>query len=304
MRTCTPLLLTLAGCAGVGTGSNLPSGVEAVSLLGGDLWRLEPTGQHRDHYEAELAAAQTRWEEAGLEQDAVWVGRNLAYLGRYQDSIEWYSDRLRDFPLSARLLRHRGHRYLSTRQVDLAIADLARAWSLLEGTQDQVEPDGAPNQYGIPRSTTHTNVLYHLGLAHYVKQDWTAAAASYDACLARCTNDDMRVATMNWLVHALRRAGRGQEAAEVLAQVSGHMEVLENHVYYRLLLLQKGEMIPDDVLGRPQDGVQDATALYGISAWSYCNGNHTRASALWRATVDRTPWNAFGHLCAEAELAR
>jgi len=298
------LLLALPGCAGLGAGSHLPPGAEAVSFLGEDLQRLAPSGERRAHYEAELAASRARWQEAGLELDAVWVGRNLAYLGRYQDSIEWYTDRLLDFPASARLLRHRGHRYLSTRQVDLAIADLDRAWSLLEGTQDQVEPDGAPNRYGIPRSTTHTNVLYHLGLAHYVKGDWSAAAATYHECLARCTNDDMRVATMNWLVHALRRAGRGPEAAQVLAQVGRDMEVLENHVYYRLLLLQKGEMIPDEVLGGPQDGVRDATALYGISAWSYCNGNRTRAETLWRATVDRTPWNAFGHLCAEAELAR
>jgi len=303
MRACTLLLLTLAGCAGVAVNPGRSS-AEARSFLGEDLPRLELEGEPRTHYEAELAAARERWAVTGVEDDAIWVGRHLAYLGRYRDAIEWYGDRLRDFPHSARLRRHRGHRFLSVRRPVQAQADLEAAWALLEGTPDQVEPDGAPNRYGIPRSTTHTNVLYHLGLAHYLQQDWDSAARVFDACRARCANDDMLVATLNWQVHSLRRAGRHADARVLLEGVHERMEVLENEAYLQLLLLQKGQRIPDEVLGARRDGVQNATSLYGIATWSFCNGNQARAEALWRAIVDRTPWNAFGHLCAEAELAR
>ena len=301
------LLSVLAGCGALapsmGPMDLFPE--EARSFSGQPLERIVPAdGGKAKELEDKLAAARARWEEHGREEDAIWVGRQLAYLGRYQLAIEWYTDRLRDFPASARLRRHRGHRFLSTRQIDNAVEDLREAWELLRGTEDRVEPDGAPNKYDLPRSTTHTNVLYHLGLAYYLRGDWATAATVFDACRTRCTNDDMLVATLNWLVHSLRRDGRHQAAREHLKVVQREMNVIENHAYHRLLLLQKGLMIPDDVLGSRGDGVQDATALYGIATWSLCNGNTARAKALWRAIVDRTPWNAFGHLCAEAELAR
>lgn len=304
MRTCTVLLLGLAGCICVPPGLGSHQGIEAASLLGGALSRIAPTGARLEHYRAELEESRSRWEEAGLEEDAIWVGRHLGYLGRYREAIAWYTRRLADFPLSARLLRHRGHRYLSTRQVGRAVVDLGQAWDLLEGSQDEVEPDGAPNEYGLPRSTTHTNVLYHLGLGHYLRGEWSTSAAVFEECLLRCTNDDMRVAAMNWLVHSLRRDGRHAEARELLAGMTRHMEVLENDTYHRLLLLQKGELISNDVVRHSGEGVLNATALYGVATWSLCNGNGERARALWQEIVERTPWNAFGHLCAEADLAR
>ena len=304
MRTCITLLLALASCTCLQPGQGSRGGVESTSLLGQPLPRITPEEERLKHYEAELGESRARWEGSRLEEEAVWVGRNLAYLGRYQEAIRWYSRRLVDFPLSARLLRHRGHRYLSTRQVERAIADLAKAWDLLEGSQDEVEPDGAPNRYGLPRSTTHTNVLYHLGLAHYLQGEWSTSAAVFEECLARCTNDDMRVATMNWLVHGLRRDGRHAEARGILEGVTRHMEVLENDTYHRLLLLQKGELVADDVTRDSGDGVLNATALYGIATWSLCNGNVERARTLWQGIVEGTPWNAFGHLCAESDLAR
>lgn len=302
LPTCVVPLLV--GCAGTITEPGLPKGIEARALTGEFLPRLEPPEEVRTLYEAELAAARARWNDTGSEDDAVWVGRHLAYLGRYRDAIEWYTDRLRDFPDSARLRRHRGHRYLTTRQLGPAREDLERAWELLEGSEDRVEPDGAPNRYGIPRSTMHTNVLYHLGLVHYVEARWQRAAETFGDCVDRSPNDDMRVAALNWRVHALRRMGRHARARSELERVTWDLGVIENHTYHRLLLLQKGELTPDEVLPVPGDRVQDATALYGVATWSWCNGNRERARALWRKVVDRTPWNAFGHLAAEAELAR
>ena len=44
---------------------------------------------------------------------------------------------------------------------------------------DEIEPDGAPNKYGKPRSTSHSNIWYHLALAHFVRGDYAKAAEFY-----------------------------------------------------------------------------------------------------------------------------
>ncbi|MCA9299888.1 MAG: tetratricopeptide repeat protein, partial [Phycisphaerales bacterium] len=80
------------------------------------------------------------------EMATIWLGRRLAYLGRYDEAIRTFTAGLEDHPDSYRLLRHRGHRYLTTRRFDEAVADLERARGLIEGVPDAVEPDGAPNE--------------------------------------------------------------------------------------------------------------------------------------------------------------
>jgi len=93
--------------------------------------------------EARLNEARLRYEaEPNNPEATIWLGRRLAYLGRFVDAIEVYSAGIKKFPRDARLYRHRGHRYLTLRQLDLAIADLQKAASLIKGLPDEVEPDG------------------------------------------------------------------------------------------------------------------------------------------------------------------
>ena len=293
--------LALAACRSAAVA---PSDVEATSQRGVELQRIAPEGERLAQLEAELAAARERWGREGSEQAAVWVGRRLAYLGRYRASIDWYTRRLLDFPDSFRLRRHRGHRFISVRALEAATADLAEAWALCAHLPDEVEPDGAPNRYGIPRGTTQTSILYHLALAAYLRGEFSEAARVWRECLARCPNDDMRVATLNWLVHALRRDGREAQARAALEGVGREMAVIENFAYHRILLLQRGWLSTDDLLAEGEDGVQNATAAYGLANWSLCNGNEQGALALMERIVASTPWNAFGHMAAEADLAR
>jgi len=290
------LLPFLGACAGT---------IEARALDGTPLERIAPSGERLEHYRAELTAARERWRSTASEDDAVWVGRHLGYLGRYREAIDWYGARLEDFPRSAKLLRHRGHRLLSVREFERAAADLERAWGLVAGLPDEVEPDGAPNALGIPRSTLKTNVLYHLALARWLQGDFARAEAVWRECNALSPNDDAVVSALNWHVHALRRLGREREARAALAPVLPEMDVVENHAYHRILLLQKGLLEAGDVLDASgEDGVQDATAAYGVSLWHLANGERAAAEELWRRMVKETPWNAFGHIGAEAELAR
>lgn len=300
-----PRLLLLSLCLLVGcAGPRAKGPVEARSLLGGDLHRLEPSGEGRARLEEELAQDRARFEATGSEDDAIWVGRRLAYLGRVQEAVDWYSARLAERPDSARLRRHRGHRLITLRRFRDAELDLRRAWDLCRDTPDEVEPDGVPNAAGVPVSTTHTNVLYHLALALYLQGDFEGSLEFWRTGYERSPNADMRVAFANWWVLALRRAGRDDEARELMARVDTDAKLLENAAYSDLLLLYRGERTPLDLLPEPGAGVDDATLAYGVGAWSWCEGDQDSARALWQGVVDHTLWNAFGHVAAEAELAR
>ncbi|MFM9994499.1 MAG: hypothetical protein ACKVU4_01720 [Phycisphaerales bacterium] len=250
--------------------------------------------------------------DPGNEDAAIWHGRRLAYLGRYTEAIGVYSDALRLHPNSFRLLRHRGHRFITVRELDLAIADLDRAAILIEGVPDEVEPDGAPNAQNKPRSTSHSNIWYHLALAHYLKGDFARAADAWARCMEFSRgNDDMLVATSYWLYLSLRRAGRTDGAGRVLEPIRAGMDVIENHAYHRLLLLYKGELTEDQVRGTAGDGpgetaVADATVGYGLAVWRLIRGDRAGARVAFERVLNAGGSNraAFGFIAAEAELAR
>jgi tetratricopeptide (TPR) repeat protein len=236
----------------------------------------------------------------------IWVGRRIAYLGRYREAVEHYGAAIAEHPQEARLYRHRGHRYLTLRLLAEAEADLERAAELIAGRPDEVEPDGLPNAAGIPTSTLATNVWYHLGLARYLQGDFAAAAEAYRRCLGASNHPDNRVAASYWLYLALRRAGREQEAAAVLGPIDPAMELLENHAYHRLLLVFAGRLKAEELLreARAEDGLGFATTAYGVAAWHLLSGATERGEKLLQEIVAGSEWPAFGHLAAEADLAR
>lgn len=85
----------------------------------------------------------------------------MAYLGDYKRAIEIFTEGINKFPEDSRFLRHRAHRYISTRQLDNAIADFEKAVILIKDTEDVIEPDGVPNRLNQPVSSLHTNIYYH-----------------------------------------------------------------------------------------------------------------------------------------------
>jgi tetratricopeptide (TPR) repeat protein len=300
------LLLATAGC-GVppAPASPVRAAAEAVSLLGEPLHRPALAPETRARLERDLAEARAAHERDPGDADAIiWLGRRLAYLGRYREAVEVFGEGARRHPADARMLRHRGHRHITLRQFDLAVADLERATELVRGRPDEVEPDGAPNRYNIPTSTLHSNIWYHLGLAHYLRGDWERALAAYRECVRVSDNDDMRVATADWLYMTLRRMGRDAEAAEVLRPIRREMRILENHAYHRRLLMYRGELPPDSLLAPDADALQMATQGYGVGNWYLYNGRPERAREVFRAVLSHGNWPAFGHIAAETELRR
>ncbi len=278
---------------------------EAVSFLGRQLYPLDLTDEQREPLEANLAEARKNFEAHPDDAEAlIWLGRRTAYLGRYGESIGIFTQGAERFPHDPRFLRHRGHRYISIRKLDEAIADLSRAAELMRDQPDEIEPDGIPNARNQPTSTTHSNVWYHLGLAQYLRGDYRPAVASYRNCLSVSRNDDMRVASKYWLYMALRRQGEESEAEKLLPDVHAELDIIENHTYLNLLLLFKGEREPGEVFGEGPDALASATAGYGVGNWHRFNGREEAAFEVFERVVQGEQWAAFGFLAAEAELAR
>ena len=282
--------------------------VEATSLLGEALYRNVPSGEARTRAEQQLAEARSAWQRTPENADSIiWYGRRTAYLGRFNDAIGIYTDGIAKHPADARMYRHRGHRYLSTRKLDLAIRDFEKAASLVRGKPDQVEPDGQPNARNIPTSTLQSNIWYHLGLGYYLTGDFANALRAYREDMKVSTNPDMQVATSHWLYMTLRRMGRDAEAARVLAPISRDMDIIENGSYHRLLLLYKGELQPTDLLKNfGADGnLEDITTAYGVGNWHLYNGRRAEAEAIFNRILQaKTQWASFGYLSAEAEVKR
>jgi tetratricopeptide (TPR) repeat protein len=281
---------------------------QGVSLLGKPLIAPALPDDVRQRRERDLETAQFEYDRDPHNEEAIiWLGRRQAYLGRYDEAINTFSNGLAIHPDSYRLLRHRGHRYITLRTFDLAHADLSRAAGLIRGVPDEVEPDGQPNAQNVPTSTSHTNIFYHLGLASYLRGDFPGAAAAYKHCLSFAKNDDMRIATLYWHYLTLRRFEQDEDAQRILDSVSPDMNVIENRSYHRLLLMYKGELSPDDAV-KPSDDNQPldidlATTGYAAGMWHLLRGERDKAKEHFRRIVDQTNWAAFGHIAAEVELA-
>jgi len=290
------------------------SGVQAqtapqgTSLLGKPLIPAAPADAARERLDANLAAAREQYNKNPNDADAIiWVGRRLAYLGRYRDAIATFTEGIQKHPTDARMYRHRGHRYLTVRELDKATADFSKAAELIAGKPDEIEPDGQPNAKNIPTSTLNTNIFYHLGLAHYLRGEFEPALKAYRECLRFSKNPDMLVATTHWLYMTLRRLDRPGEARQALEPISADMEIIENTSYHRLLMLYKGTEKADALASSLAAGSLDAVTIgYGLGNWHLYNGRRDQAMTTFRQIVEgnEAQWPAFGYLAAEAELAR
>lgn len=300
------LLLVLLALGGGTQETRTP---EATSLLGKPLFAPSIPIERTAALEKDLAAAQAALDkEPGSADAIIWVGRRTAYLGRYRDAIAVFTTGISKHPSDARMLRHRGHRYITTRQFDNAVVDLTKAAALVKGRPDEVEPDGQPNARNTPTSTLKTNIYYHLGLAHYVNGDFARAADAYRLCMEHSKNADMQVATAHWQYMTLRRLGREQEAAAVLVPVTADMAIIENASYHRLLMLYKGATDAAALLAASRAESLDAVTIgYGVANWHLYNGRKEEARTILTEITDKyrsTQWAGFGYVAAEADLAR
>jgi tetratricopeptide (TPR) repeat protein len=304
----------------------LPPGAQARSLLGDTLYPPPVAEGKREEMEQQLREARARWLAAPDDADAlIWYGRRLAYLGRFVEAVELFTEGIQRHPDDARMWRWRGHRFITLRQFERAVADLTRASQLIAGRPDEVEPSGMPNARGIDLDTLHENVWYHLALARFLLGDFEGALADWERCRGTVRNDDGRAMCAYWIASAAGRAasiaqakGVPDRATALLAQgtaalrdIRPDMDIVEYHGYHRLALAWAGLLQPDELVrelrAQDQDAVDFATVAFGVAHWHLCRGETEDAEVARRLFEEISrgeSWHAFGHIAAEVELAR
>ncbi len=285
-------------------------GFEAISLFGEELERSVISAERRRVLEGDLAAARRALADRPGDVDShIWVGRRLGYLGRYREAVDVLTAAHARFPQDYRVLRHRGHRNITLRRLDAAVEDLSQAAGLARGKRDAVEADGAPNEWGIPRSTDQSNIYYHLGLGHYLRGEWAEAERVFVECLEfAAVNDDMLVATVYWLSNSAARArgvGAGMEQAR---RVHAEMSVIENFAYHRVLMSRAAgtseELLVEIEMESGVGSTEWVSAAYGVSVSQEMSGDLAGAQELRERILETGNWAAFGYIAAEADLAR
>ena len=283
--------------------------VEAIAFTGKRLFPIAEslTIQHKKDSLLQIAAQNYASNPADLD-NIVWYGRRTAYLSHYQKAIEIYTKGLAKFPNSAELYRHRGHRYISTRQLDKAIADFEKAADLAKDRPIEIEPDGIPNKLNHPLSSLQFNIYYHWALAYYLKGNFEKAADLYEKCMEYSTNPDLLTATTDWLYMAYKRMGEATKANALLKNITSDIEIIENTSYFNRLLMYKGLKKPEDLVDFNQASFDNqldvVTQAYGLGNWYFYNREIEKAKAIFEKILATDHWSAFGYIAAEAEISR
>ena len=78
-------------------------------------------------FEANMRSAEKKYKADSInDEQIIWYGRRLAYLGNYKEAIAIYTKGITLHPDNPRFYRHRAHRYITLRCFDNAIAILKR----------------------------------------------------------------------------------------------------------------------------------------------------------------------------------
>jgi tetratricopeptide (TPR) repeat protein len=277
---------------------------EATSLSGTPLFVTAIPNQQK--LQADLVQAEKALAANPKDAEAIiWVGRRLGYLWRFNDAIAMFTKGIARYPDNPKFYRHRGHRYITIRQFARAQADFEKAAQLIKGQPDEIEPDGAPNPAGKPRSTLQFNIWYHLGLAYYLQGNYARAYDAYVECMKVSNNDDSVTATSDWMWMTLMRLNRKADAAKVLERITPKMDILENGSYHRRLLMYKGVEKPEALLDTAKaDDTTIATQGYGVGNYYFVTGNTAKAREVFQKVTSGGGWNAFGFIAAEADLQK
>lgn len=293
------ILMTTSSCKQKALQESDYSEPAAFSLLGDPLYAVPPPDNILRQLEEKEASYRA---EPDNPENIIWYGRFLAYAGRYRDAISIFSEGIEKFPEDARFYRHRGHRYITIRSFADAVKDLEKASILIEGRENQIEPDGLPNARGVPVSTLHGNIWYHLGLTYYLQGDYTRAFSAFINCLRSGDNDDNLVSATHWIYTTSCRINRQNDLERVLNRIEMNMDILENFSYHQLCLLYKGNLTVEETRSGIGEGPARDAVDYGIARWYACQDQEDKCQELLEEILTREGWASFGYIAAEADI--
>ena len=294
-------LISLESCKIEST--RLKSNVQTVTLLGDTLYTSKSASEIalQNYREAEI-----RYNNMPSNADSIiWFGRRTAYLGKFQEAIKIYSIGIEKHPKDPRMYRHRGHRYISTRQYDKAIDDFKKAVDLIKDIEDKVEPDGLPNTRNIPLSTLHGNIWYHLGLAYYLKNDMEKALESYNNRSVTEKYPDNLVSGGYWIYMINRRLGNLEAANEAIKDITYDMDIIENLSYHKMCLFFKGKVSEEELLHATLGNSSSDVLAYGLGNWYLYEKQDTlKAKATYEKLLEKGSKYSFAYLVAESDYKR
>lgn len=272
----------------------------ATSFLGTPLYALKASEQIL----TELKQKETNYkaDEENID-NLIWYGRFLAYAGKLNEAIEIYTKGIAIAPDDARLYRHRGHRYITLRKLDLALADLEKARDLIKGRDNEIEPDGMPNADNIPVSTLHGNIYYHLGLVHFLQHEYWLALSDYQSCILSGGNADNLVSASYWVHMCFKRLQNEYKAEACVAGIKEDMIIHENFDYLNICLFYKGDITEEELLSRTASEKPNDTVRFAIAHHYYVKGQINKAKAMYQDIIDTGNWMSFGYMAAEKEVA-
>ena len=212
------------------------------------------------------------------------IALGLAQSGarQFREAIATFTRGLALAPDNPTLLRWRGHRYLSVREMDRAREDLTR---------------------GLRLDSANYGILYHLGIVRFAEGDFEGAARAFASAQPRAPNPGELAGSTDWLWMALSRAGKNAEARAMLDRRPDSLPV--SNAYTQRLRLYRGEIGPDAVI-TPADtsDVAVATLSYGVGNWLLVRGDTARARTWFERSVGSGGWPGFGFILSEVELRR
>ncbi len=201
---------------------------------------------------------------------------------QFREAIQTFTRGLAIEPNNAMLYRWRGHRYLSVRELDRAMADLTRGYQL---------------------DSTSYGILYHLGIVRYAGGDFAGAADAFARAQRRAPDAGELAGSTDWLWMSLMRAGRTAEAKAMLDRRPDSLAT--TNAYARRLKLYRGQLSADSVVTAADTAdVQAATLSYGVGNWYLLRGDTARAREWFDRSIRSGGWPAFGFIISEVELRR
>jgi tetratricopeptide (TPR) repeat protein len=201
---------------------------------------------------------------------------------QFREAIQTFSHGLAIAPDNALLYRWRGHRYLSVREFDRALADLTK---------------------GARLDSTIYGIWYHLGVLRFLRGEFAAAAAAFSRARPLAPNAGELAGSYDWGWMSLSRAGRTTEARTLVASMPDSVPRAAANAYAQRLRLYRGDLGPEAVFTPADTGdVQVATLSFGLGNWYLVRGDKAKAREWFQRSIKSGGWPAFGFMASEVAL--
>jgi len=200
-------------------------------------------------------------------------------------AVVTFTKGLEAHPNNALLYRWRGHRHLSLREFDAALADFAS---------------------GLKTDSTVYGIWFHLGIVKFVRGDFNGAADAFTRAQPRAPDAGELAGSTDWLWMSLSRAGKHAEAQAMLDRKPDSLKVTDpEYAYVKRLRMYRGQVKPEALITTTDTAdVQQATLNFGLGNYYIVKGDTAHAKQAFERAVRSGGWPGFGFIVSEAELKR